>query len=255
MFRKIRNIMKDIGEIFWPLLDKYHDSPISAISPNDIKIDEANDLKIAYEMAHKIQQDEQERSRTVETKSIVFISSIGFVITFILGITNMLLSSSEIYLDSVTLLLIITAVILIIYFVSASWYSVLALKRREFKVLNVKDIIEAKENYLKELIAKTINISKENSKSINLKVDYMTMAQEYYQRAIITLIIYAIFMFIVIVKKMKYSGQSLLPNNILNIGNRFIHSDWLQIVFYSLLVVNTIFLLVILGRTKSLKKK
>jgi cation transport ATPase len=247
--------MRNVREIFWPLLDKYRESPISAISPNDIKIDQANDLKIAYEMAHKNQQDEQERSRTVETKSIVFISSIGFVITFILGITNMLLSSKNISLDYFTLLLIFTAIILIAYFVKATWFSVLALKRREFKVLSVQDIIEVKENYLKEIIAKTINISKENAKTINLKVDFMTMAQEYYQRAIIALIFYAIFMFIVIITNMKYSGQSLLPNNILNIGKRFIHSDWLQIAFYSLLILNTLFLLVILNRTKSLKNK
>jgi hypothetical protein len=128
------------------------------------------------------------------------------------------------------------------------------LKRREFKVLNSHDITEYKENYLKEVIAKLINISKENAKTINLRVDFMTMAQEYYQRAIITLVFYAVFMFIVIIKNLKFGGRAFFTH-VFDLKSYFIHSDWLQIVFFALLILNTIFLLVILNRTKSQRKK
>jgi len=207
---KIQTTFTKVREVFWPLLERYVESPKTQISTGDIKIEKESDLKIAYELAQKFYDDERERNKTIETKSIVFISSIGFVITFIIGITNLLLSSKNIRLDLIVVILAMIAFLIIIYFVRAAWYSIKALKRREFKVLNISDITQYDKDYLKEIAAKIINISKENSKVINLRVDFMTMAQEYYQRAIITLVVYSFLIFFILIKNLRLGSDNAI---------------------------------------------
>jgi hypothetical protein len=174
---KIRKIVKDIREFFWPLLEKAEELEISRVSQEDIDLESEEDIKVAFELAQKIYNDEQDRNKTIETKSVVFIGSIGFVVTFIIGITNFLLTGQNVYLNAITAGMVLVAVVLIAYFVRSSWYSIKALTRQKFQVLRFEDIIKRDKNYLGKIIAEIINNSKENSKIINLRVEYMTLAQ------------------------------------------------------------------------------
>ena len=192
-------VLKAVREFFIPLLDRAKSSKINEISGSDIDIENENDLKVALEIVQKINTDEQDRNRTIETKSLVFIGSIGFIIAFIIGITNLLLTSKHVYFNALTVGMILVSTVLTAYFAASSLYSIKALSKQKFQVLKYEDVIKADKNYLKDLIAKTINNSKENALTINLRVDYMTMAQEYFKRGIITLFIYSLFVFGVII--------------------------------------------------------
>jgi len=204
---KMRKLLKDIREFFWPLLEKAEESEIHRVSQVDIDLESEVDIKIAFELVQKIFNDEQDRNKTIETKSVVFIGTIGFVVTFIIGITNFLLTGQNVYFNAITAGMVLVAVVLIAYFVRSSWYSIKALARQKFQVLHFDDIIKGDKNYLREIIAKIINNSNENARIINLRVDYMTMAQEYYKRAVVTLFIYCLFVFVVIIGKLQTSSD------------------------------------------------
>ena len=240
-------ILKAIREFFIPLLDKAGNSQKPEISGSDIDIEDEKDLKIAFEMVQKIDTDEQDRNRTIETKSLIFIGSIGFVIAFIIGITNILLTSNHVYFSALTMGIVLTSSVLIAYFVTSSLYSIKALTRQRFQVLKFEEVIKADKSYLKELIAKIINDSRENARTINLRVDYMTMAQEYFKRGIIALFIYSLFVFAVILARLKPE-----PNVITALPDRatsFLKSVNMPFVaIILLLLINTIMLSLIFKR-------
>jgi hypothetical protein len=246
---KIRKILKDIREFFWPLLEKAEESEISRVSQKDIDLENEDDIKIAFELVQKIYNDEQDRNKTIETKSVVFIGSIGFVVTFIIGITNFLLTGQNVFLNTITAGMVLVAVVLIAYFVRSSWYSIKALTRQKFWVLHFEDIIKRDKNYLGKIIAEIINNSKENSKIINLRVDYMTMAQEYYKRAIVTIFIYCLFVFFVIIGKLQ-TGSNVIATSPERIASLIRSGGWLYMLIILILIINTVLLVVILRRKK-----
>ncbi len=80
-----------------------------------------------------------------------------------------------------------------VYALRTVWFAVKALERGEYEVLDISDINinKAKADYKKHLINRFVEIEKSNQNTINTKVDNVTMAQEYYKRAIVTISLYA----------------------------------------------------------------
>jgi len=241
--------LKNIRELFWPLLEKAKESEISTVSQEDVNLKSEDDIKIAFELAQKIYNDEQDRNKTIETKSVVFVGSIGFVIAIIIGITNFLLSGQNVYFNAITAGIVLVTIVLIAYLVRSSWYSIKALTRQKFQVLRFDDIIKHDKNYLKQIIAKIINSSKENSKIINLRVDYMTMAQEYYKRAIVTLFIYCLFVFFVLIGKLQ-TGSNDLAISLGKIASLLRNGDLFSVLTILILIINTTLLIIILRRLR-----
>ena len=246
---KIRELLKNFREVFWPLLEKAEESEIQEVSQADIDLKSEADIRIAYELAQKSYYDEQDRNKTIETKSVIFIGSIGFVVTFIIGITNLLLTGQGVYFNAITAGMVLVAIVLIAYFIRSSWYSIKALTRQRFQVLHFKDIIKGDKNYPKEMIAKILNISKANAKIINFRVDYMTMAQEYYKRAIVTLFIYCLSVFAIILGKLQ-TGSYVLSTFPERMASFLKSGGFPYTLIIILLIVNTALLGVILKRIK-----
>jgi hypothetical protein len=114
------------------------------------------------------------------------------VATSIVVAANPLIISNEIYGLPIKISVVISF-ILSVYAVRTVWFSIKALERGSYSVLDFFDINIPgdKSTYYSHLIKKTISISKANHSIINKKVDYFTMAQEYYKRAVCTICIYS----------------------------------------------------------------
>jgi Trk-type K+ transport system membrane component len=246
---KIRNVLKDIREFFWPLLEKPKEAETPQVSQIEIDLKNDDDTKVAFELALKINNDEQDRNRTIETKSLVFIGSIGFVVTFVIGITNSLLTGQHVFFNVITAGMLLAAIILIAYFVRSSWYSIKALARQNFRVLHFDDVIKGEKVYLAEIIAKIANNTKENAKIINLRVDYMAMAQEYYKRAIVTLFIYCIFVLAVTFGKLQIGSEAaaVFPERLSSLLR---NGNLLYLLIVLILIINTALLGVLVKRIK-----
>src|SRR5699024_2632073 len=92
--------------------------------------------------------------------------------------------------DLFSFLLFFSLFIFIIYISRTLWFSLKTLERKSFYTVSVEDFLSQKkeEDYYKELIVRISNKTKKNFNVINEKVDNMTMAQEYFKRAIIVIV-------------------------------------------------------------------
>jgi hypothetical protein len=184
---------KDIREIFWPLLEPLEERTTSSISSADINLADG-DLEKCYELAVKYYEDEDNRRSSVESKSTIFVSAIGFTTAILLSVTKDLVLSTTIDFTSATYVYLILLVIIVIYMARAVWFAIKALERRAYHSLTYKDIINKNNDkeYTTAVVTKLVNFTIKNQNVVNMKVDYMVMAHEYFKRAIVTVVIYSI---------------------------------------------------------------
>jgi hypothetical protein len=184
---------REIREICWPLLDPLEEKEASKISIEDISLTD-KDLETCYDMALKYYEEEEDRKSSVESKSTIFVSAIGFTTVILLSVTKDLVLSTSVDFSSATCVYLAFLVLIVIFMVRAVWFAIMALERRGYHSLNYKDIInkDSDTEYTKALIIKLINCTLINHATVNLKVDYMVMAHEYFKRAIATIAMYSI---------------------------------------------------------------
>lgn len=233
--KKIKKILNSMREFFWPLLEKGEMNKSSTLyTVDELVIDESN-LDLALSSVVKIFESEEDRKRIVETKSSIFIGTISVITSVILGVTTVLVTKTNfnfIIVSLVVLLFVIT-----IYMSRTIWYSILALQRRTYFSLSLEDYINAGNNvsYKRELICKIANKIQMNYSTINAKVDNMTMAQEYFKRAIISVVIYAVLVLLLVLTQADYRVQEYIKN-----GIKFIETSspgfWNSFIIYTLLL-------------------
>lgn len=183
-------MLKNIRELFWPLLEK--EEPKS--NENDIKpklyINQVN-LEEAYRLNTKFTENEEDRRKSIESKAALFLGSIS-IVTSLLIAANALLIGNEINHVLVKFSISITF-ILTIYALRTVWYAIKALNVGAYQVLDFSDINISgdKNEFYLHLIKRQESIIKNNHSIINSKVDNFNMAQAYYKRAIIALSIYS----------------------------------------------------------------
>lgn len=186
----------DIREFFWPLLDAETES--DQVAEDHIKIVVTGEnVEKALDLQFRIYDSEDDRRKSIESKASLFISTIS-VTTSVVVASNALIVGGKNEIDIVVTVSVFLSVALSIYMARTVWFSVKALQRGNYSVLGPKDInIKGNsEKYHKELIACIHKKIKSNYKTINSKVDNLTMAQEYYKRAIIVICIYALLVLI-----------------------------------------------------------
>ncbi len=198
----MKEIFKNIREFFWPLLEepKKPEPTLQFLTEEDIKVD-SDHLKETLNYTIKCFEDENERSKIIEGKSSLFIGTISVVTTVIIGITSVLINVTQI--DGTIILLVFLLFALTLYMARTVWFSIKALERKSYHVMSDSDfIIEGKDDaYYKKLIIKYSTRTRKNSRSINKKVDAMTMAQEYFKRAISTVVLYMCTLFLYFIIK------------------------------------------------------
>lgn len=185
-----RTTLSNIREFFWPLLEK--EEPDTEIRKTSIELvlkDE--NLDIAYALKTKILDAEEDRRKGIESKAALFISTISVASSIVVAANTLITNSNTSSLP--VRASVIVSFILSIYAVRTVWFAVKALERGNYSVLGIGDInySGSKAEYQRHLIQVLLNKKIANQRTINTKVDNLTMAQEYYKRAIIVICIYS----------------------------------------------------------------
>lgn len=198
-------IFKNIRELFWPLLDDEVISPPKDITTDEVVVDKAN-LEFALNSVIKRYEAEEDRKKTVEAKSSLFIGTISVVTTVVVAVTSFFIKETTI--DFTLCLLVFLLLLLIVYMARTVWYSIKALERKSYYSLSAKDFLFQgnKEEYQRKIIVAIINKTQKNYATINGKVDSMVMAQEYFKRAIIVVVLYAVILVLFIATKSNFGG-------------------------------------------------
>lgn len=193
--------LKIVREFFWPLLDPLEiELPFEEIPVSEITVDEAN-LETAFNLALKYYEDEEDRRKSVESKSSIFIGTVGLLITILLSVTKDFILDMSNNVNLLFILLIINWILIIIYLFRVTWFSIKGIERGSYRVLEYSDFIKTGGFYKKELICKLINKTRRNYKVVNNKVDYMVMAQEYFKRAIVAILVYGLLLVFLLITR------------------------------------------------------
>lgn len=241
-------LINRIREFFWPLLEKDTIKSPENLDPEEIKI-HSDQLERTLNLSINCYENENERKKTIEGKSSLFIGTISIITSVIIGVTTVLVKSDD-FKNSV-LLLAFLLFFLTLYMARTIWFSVKALERKSYNTLTIDDLLinEQKDQYYKKLIAEISNKMRKNSLIINTKVDYMTMAQEYFKRSIIIVVIYAFTLLILLVLKLGIEFSNFI-NGWIGIINTISITGWNLILIYSLIITSLIISLTALLRKK-----
>jgi len=182
-------LVKQIREFFWPLLENTGNINSYSTDIDISKIDSKN-LNELFNRVLTCYNEEEERRKTVESKSSLFIGTLSVAVSIVIAIYANLAKDNTITIWQIISMGLLF--ILIIYLIRTVWFSIKALQRKTYFILSAKDYISAysKQNPHKDLITNLSNAIQQNQETNNRKVDNMTMAQEYFKRAIVTICLF-----------------------------------------------------------------
>ncbi len=183
-------LIKNIREFFWPLLDDHIPSERKEFSEDDILVN-SEYLETILAQAVRDYESEEDRRKSIESKSSLFIGTVSVITTIIIGFTSFLIDTND--FNIVTFILILLLVILCIYMLRTVWFAIKALGRKNYYGISVKDFLisDKGDEYYKKVIVNIVRKIQKNYSVINSKVDNMVLAQEYFKRAISTIALYA----------------------------------------------------------------
>lgn len=182
--------LNDFRELIWPILEGEINDSIEEIQPKTINIqDEFLDKTIEY--ALKLYNEENERKKTIESKSSLFIGTITVLSTILIAVTTIIVKEQVVNVFSFSLVFILF--IITIYMARTILFSIKALERKSYHSISIDDFFNSKKTgeYQKIVVSNIVNKIKNNHATINEKVDNMVMAQEYFKRVIFMMCIYS----------------------------------------------------------------
>ena len=182
--------INQIREFIWPLLEPIGKSEGQiALEPPIINIEEEN-IELAFDLKIKIINNEEDRRKGIESKAALFLSTISIASSLIIAANSVITGKVEISL--MIRFSILVSFVLSLYAIRTVWYSIKALERKSFKIICFPDfnIKGSKSEYQKSIIIKMNEYTKYNQLITNEKIDFLTMAQEYYKRAIVIICLY-----------------------------------------------------------------
>lgn len=231
-------LFENIREFFWPLLEKGEAQKIKKLEPNEIKVEKKH-LEQTLKYALDFYESEAQRKKTVEGKSSLFISIISVITSIILGVTTVLVKTND--FSVVLLFLIFLLFVLSIYMSRTVWFSLKTLERKAYYSVSINDFLigEKNDGYFKKLISDITNKVRKNSIVINEKVDNMTMAQEYFKRAIVIVSFYSFVILIFFISKSGVNFPKLFSNGV-SFLNSLNLSAWNIVILYLLIAISLI---------------
>lgn len=178
------NTLKKVREFFWPILDSDDDVKVESINQNDCKFSNS-DLDLELEYIEKRKESEENRKKQVESKAIIFIGTFGVATMILINLAKELIVNSDIKTTGFNLLVMASICVTIVYLCRSILFAIKTLERKKYFVLGFpKFMLTDCDDKKKKIFIEQYNNIENNSKVINEKVDYMTMAQLYFKRAI-----------------------------------------------------------------------
>ena len=196
MFAGLKRFLKKIRELIWPLLE-----PSESIESKEITIEdckwEDNEIELMLKYIEQYAASEENRKNQIESKASIFIGTFTIVITVLLSLIKDILFKNIGPDNYYNVIIVFLMSIIVLYLCRAIWFAIKAMGRQNYcKFGFPKFMLDQDNEKEKKIIIKQYNIIKKNQEEINLKVDYMTMAQEYFKRAIATVGVFTIFILI-----------------------------------------------------------
>lgn len=215
-------ILNRIREFFWPLLEPLKIDDFKPFHTEDLTIEE-NDLDLCCDLTLRYYDSEDARKKAIESKSTIFVSAIGFVIAILLSMATGLVLNPNIKAGFLTSFSILMWVVIVVYFCRTVWFSIRALERQEYHTIGYKDFISGGAHYRRNLITDIINKTRKNSLTINIKVDFMVMAQGYFKRGISAAVIYCVVAGAYgIIFKTRWNFNEIMTSTISVLSNRWL---------------------------------
>ncbi|ULB35727.1 hypothetical protein [Proteiniphilum propionicum] len=242
------NIFSRIREFVWPLLEKGPITPPTHLDVNEIEVDSPH-LQKTLEYVIDCYNAESDRRKGIESKASLFIGTISVVTSVVLGVTSILVKENEFGIMVCALILLLF--VLTLYMARTIWFSIQAVERKNYHSISVNDFLfkDSNDEYYKKLIAEFANKINKNVSTINSKVDSMTMAQEYFKRAIVTVVLYAFIILLLFISKSGVDFSFYLERFVDLVNNIHING-WNTLILYVLSGASIILSLVAIKRQK-----
>ena len=235
------NTFKKIREFFCPLLEKGQPQEFERLNRDEILVDKSH-LPKTLEYTLDCYNQEAERRKGIEGKASLFIGTISVVTSILVKENNF---------DIAVSILVFLLFVLTLYMSRTVWFSVKALERKNYYSMSIEDFLidSVDESYYKQLIAEIANKMRKNAITINGKVDNMTMAQEYFKRAIVVVALYSFIILLFFLSKSGINFSDYTKEFILLL-NQIDISGWNILVLYALSIVSIILSLIAIRKKK-----
>lgn len=201
------NVFRKILDFFIPLMpNESREEQVASIDAASIQGDD----KVLSRKAVVSQQhynDERERTKTIEGKASMFITSSGFLGTVLIGTANIIVSQKD-SAAWLRLVMILCLLFFAVYMVGTILYALMALKRGKYCRPDPSTILNmAGDDFDRNAIADLVNSTAYNQKATNDKMDYVIVAQRFYKRLMLSVLAFVVVLLIYVLHQ---SGISLL---------------------------------------------
>lgn len=224
-------VMHFIRELIWPMLEGEPVNYSNQIECPQLKDDD--EKKKALSFSVKMYDEQRERIKAVESKSIIFIGLFSSVIAIMSFVVKDIIMAKTL----VSIIITVICSVIIIYACQVMIFAIRALERKGYTVISEKTFLNIDDN---QIIQNIINSIKKNYNTINQKVDYMTMAQEFIKRIIAIFIILAFLLIVVSGHKFFSIYEINIPRFIYTINNSIYYNLVILIILLLLLIWNII---------------
>ena len=221
------------------------------VNVEDIQGDDAV-LSRKAAVSQQYYNDERGRTRTIEGKASMFITSSGFLGTVLIGTANIIVSQSS---NAVWLriLMIFCLLFFAIYMVGTILFALKALKRGIYSRPDPKTILNmAGGEFEKNAIADLVNSTANNQNATNLKMDYVVVAQRYYRRLMFSVLAFVVVLLLYVLHQSGVPFMKWLccVNAVVCTWS---FNTWYVLLSSLLLIIALIMSVVALAKIKSIK--
>lgn len=251
-------MFRDFIELFIPLMPKeQRENRETFIRPEDI-VGEGEALSRKAEATQRCYDEERDRTRVIEGKASMFITSSGFLGTVLIGTSNIIISQTEgaIWLRVLMLfcLLFFTG-----YMVGTILFALNALRRSTFSRPDPSTILDLEDKeFVKQTIADMTNSTTYNLNASNHKMDYVVLAQKYYKRLMYSVLAFVVVLLIYVFHESGISLMSYLSKINSEVSTWTLQFWFILIILVLVgisLVVGTIALIKSVHAAKKIKNK
>lgn len=247
------NIVRRVLDFIIPLMPG---EPRVDEEPNNVTADDiqGNDAVLSRKAAVSQQyyEDERGRTRTIEGKASMFITSSGFLGTVLIGTANIIVSQAN-NAAWLIVLMILCLLFFAIYMVGTILYALKALKRGVYSRPDPTTILNMPgDDFEKNAIADLVNSTAYNQNATNLKMDYVVVAQRFYKRLMFSVLAFVVVLLFYVLHQ---SGVSLLGwlSDVNAVVSTWSFNTWYVLVSSLLLIASLIMGIVALVKLHNLK--
>ena len=248
------NIFRRVLDFIIPLMpSEPREEDVNRIKAEDIQGDD----KVLSRKAVVSQQyydDERGRTRTIEGKASMFITSSGFLGTVLIGTANIIVSQAN-NAAWLRVLMILCLLFFAIYMVGTIHYALKALKRGKYSRPDPATILNmAGPDFDKNAIVDLVNSTACNQNATNLKMDYVVIAQRYYRRLMFSVLAFVVVLLFYVLHQ---SGVSLVEwlSDVNAVVSTWPFNTWYVLLSSLLLIVSLIIGVVALIKPHGLRDK